>query len=264
MKICAISLTGADDTTDVADLLDLSDAFPLVEWGILFSSTRAGKARYPSNTFMDALYNAQTAGRKRPLKLAAHLCGATMRGFMKGITFEHYDAGNWLQPHGLSERMFNEMFARAQINFNAPREGFQSEDLAAMMRGWYETMDGCVITQHNTPNADVWQWCQRFEHQHPSAIKAHQILHDASGGNGIHAATWNKPVAGIINGYAGGLGPDNIIDTLIANEDVVGDGVIWIDMEGALRDADDAFDLQKAETVLTRVYQEGTNRNWFL
>ena len=34
---------------------------------------------------------------------------------------------------------------------------------------------------------------------------------------------------------------------------VTGDGVIWIDMEGRLRDAADRFDLERVETVLRAV-----------
>lgn len=263
MKITRISLTGADDHTDINDLFELSRAYPMVEWGILFSSSRAGNDRYPSADWIGDLVNRQTAGPgfNRPLNLAAHLCGKTMRGFMTGITFEGYDEGTWLHPHGLSLSQFNAAFQRAQINFNAQREGYTKETLQAVLKGWYESVDGVIITQHNDNNADVWAWCQSYEHQDTSAIKAHQVLHDASGGTAAYAPTWQKPIAGVLNGYAGGLGPDNVVDTLMANQEVIGDGCIWIDMEGALR-TNERFDLDKAEAVLKAVTTAGKTNNW--
>jgi len=264
MKLVRITLTGADDRTDIKDLLALSKEHPLVEWGILLSHTRAGTPRYPSAGFVTEFVDVQTAaGIRGRVHAAAHLCGATMRDFMTGIRTDSYDGGAWAAEHGPNEREFNIAFERAQVNFNAKREGFGESEVQAMMEGWYESMDGALITQHNSANADVWRWIQAREAINNSVLRAHQILHDASGGRGLYAAQWAQPIAGMLNGYAGGLSPENVVETLTANECVVGDGAIWIDMEGALRNADDAFDLNKAAAVLEAVRATGERRGWF-
>jgi hypothetical protein len=54
-------------------------------------------------------------------------------------------------------------------------------------------------------------------------------------------------------GYAGGIGPDSIGADLTRIAEAVGEGVIWIDMEGRVRDEADRFDLNRVETVLRAV-----------
>lgn len=259
MKITRISLTGADDKTDISQLQELSLEFPIIEWGILFSPTRAGSVRYPSAPFMEKLVQAQEESR---MHLAAHLCGATMSGFIKDFSSNEPD-GAWLEPHGLELSTFNRTFDRTQANFNARRAKFSKETIQNVVRMWPEVMDGVLITQHHGGNEDVWAWAQEVEQMCFGAIKAHQVLHDASGGLGKHAADWNRPFAGLLNGYAGGLGPDNVVETILNNEDVVGEGSIWIDMEGSLRGQHDEFDLGICRQVVERVLEAGEARGWF-
>jgi len=266
MKIFTVTLTGADESVDPKDLLYISDKFPWVEWGILLSSKKSGSPRYPAANWVSELSmickdrDRQAEGVIRP-KFAAHLCGDTMRSFMRGITFEHYDSGAWIMPHGLDLSGFNRLFGRAQANFNASREGFTDDHLQCMLEGWYETMDGALISQHNPANSEVWKPLQRIDQSYGS-IRSHHILHDASGGRGLSPQSWERPIAGALNGYAGGIGPDNVIDTLHALEPIVGQGYIWIDMEGKLRSRDDAFDLEAAEKMLKDIEQVAIQQGW--
>lgn len=49
MIIAKVTLTGVDDSSSVSDMEFLSDYFTNVEWGILYSPSRAGNGgRYPS------------------------------------------------------------------------------------------------------------------------------------------------------------------------------------------------------------------------
>jgi len=48
MKINKLTITGADDATNQDSLLDFSNNFGFVEWGILFSKTKLGEKRYPT------------------------------------------------------------------------------------------------------------------------------------------------------------------------------------------------------------------------
>ncbi len=47
MKIDKVTLTGADDSVRPAELVEISQQYPLVEWGILFSKSQQGTARFP-------------------------------------------------------------------------------------------------------------------------------------------------------------------------------------------------------------------------
>jgi len=40
MKIIKLTITGADDKTEVSSLIDISNNFEFIEWGILFSNSR--------------------------------------------------------------------------------------------------------------------------------------------------------------------------------------------------------------------------------
>lgn len=73
------------------------------------------------------------------------------------------------------------------------------------------------------------------------------VLFDPSGGRGIEAFRWPSPPIGCHLGYAGGIKPDQIVDTL--KEIGVVDSPFWIDMESGVR-TDDKFDLAKVRQVL--------------
>jgi hypothetical protein len=267
MKLFTVTLTGADESVTAQDLFRISEKFPWVEWGILFSEKLKGKARYPDAPWIKDLLTSfegvsgQTPGGQR-LRFAAHICGSTMRAFRTGITFDRYDNGRWLLPFGISEGEFNRLFGRAQVNFNAKREGITEKDAMEMMAGWYETMDGSLITQHNEANAHIWAACQKEDQTYGSSIRSHHILHDASGGRGKMPSTWDRPISGLLNGYAGGMGPENVIETLNSLEDIAGPGYIWIDMEGKLRNSADAFDLHAIEGMLSDIEEVGHSRGW--
>lgn len=77
------------------------------------------------------------------------------------------------------------------------------------------------------------------------------LLFDASGGKGQSPYAWQSPVYGVshLQGYAGGLRPENInteldkIGTVAKNRDV------WIDAEGGLK-TDDKFDAMRAAAYI--------------
>lgn len=265
MKLRYVTITGADDSVDPQNLKEISARFPFVEWAILLSSTKAtetstGSPRYPSNAWLQKLVTTQFNNPAIEMNLAAHLCGRTMREFMTDITFDNYSEG-WCVQHGITEAEYNRAFYRTQANFNAEREGYTQDHIAEMMRGWYESMDGNIITQHNRPNDWVWEVAQKCDAT-MRAYKPHQVLHDASGGRGEFIGNIPQPIAGILNGYAGGIGPDNVIDTLKAIDDVVELGYVWIDMETKVRDENDQFDLDAIVDMLEDIAMHKARNNW--
>src|SRR5271163_2680763 len=67
-----VTLTGADDATDIARMADLSARYP-VEWGLLFAPAHQGSGRFPSLDFVGKLIE------RGGMRLSAHLCGGHAR-----------------------------------------------------------------------------------------------------------------------------------------------------------------------------------------
>jgi len=266
MKLFCITLTGADDSTDPHDLLAVSRDWPMIEWGILFSDTRSGRPRYPSRPWIQRLADATASASARGFspRFAVHLCGATMRRFMAEISGPDCGTGTWLAPHGIDIETYRSLFARTQINFNARRDAWPVETLQILIDRWPELMGGAVITQQNEFNREVTDLLQNREQMRRAPVRAHQILHDASGGRGLAPDTWPRPVAGLLNGYAGGLHPDTLARSTADIASTVGDGHVWIDMESSLRDGDDRFDLATIRSMLRSFVPEAHSRGWLV
>lgn len=79
------------------------------------------------------------------------------------------------------------------------------------------------------------------------------MLVDESKGTGVLASSWPVAPKEYNIGYAGGIGPDNIVQVLA---DIVQAGQgkdVWIDMESSLRSTkndQDVFDLDKCYRVI--------------
>lgn len=235
MKLRYITLTGADGSVKPEDLALLSQKYPFVEWAILFSKKQTGKARYPSNDWVMSLVDVVQEQKKKfnIMSLSAHLCGSWVEDVVGGnFSF-------------LSEP-FAKIFDRIQLNMGKDRivKAFKSDLL-------FETVsksNNDIIFGGNydvvVPEEDIFKNYRIYP------------LFDASGGRGLATKVWTKPVSGPrIQGYAGGLGPNNIKEELEKIRAIVGDNDIdiWVDMESSLRtkcDNVDKFDLEKCEKVL--------------
>lgn len=95
------------------------------------------------------------------------------------------------------------------------------------------------ITQHNKHNLDLLKF----------KAPNHQILVDASGGRGISPDKWIRPETDKIVGFAGGLGPDNLVEQMKVIRGLAADEPSWVDMEGKLR-VDDWFSIAKAREAI--------------
>jgi len=220
------TLTGADDTTNIDSLWEISREFPMVEWGILYSINNRGTGRYPGEDWLNRLLARIDAGGPTP-NFALHVCGRAVADFFAG-------AG---PVTDVARR-----FGRVQVNFRYDQLDFYA--IRAMLRRQAEAGQ-TVITQHNRANQELWA-AMRGEPNHV-------VLFDSSGGRGIVRPEWPAPLPGVSCGYAGGLGPDNINEALVAIQRAAGAAEYWIDMEGKLRTADDRFDVALARTVLEQV-----------
>ncbi len=216
-----VTITGADDNVNVASLIALSERFPFVEWGILFSASREGTPRYPSHGWrLDFQRRAEDAHIYR----SAHLCGSIARDAMSG---------------GLHSASLRE-YDRIQINGFVPCDGLAR--FANVMVPMSEVI--CQV-RDTSALADGLEFAAGIDGS---------VLFDPSGGRGVETATWpliqDAPywyTGGI--GYAGGIKPENVSDVLAA---IGADRMdpFWIDMESGVRDERDRFDLGRVEAVL--------------
>jgi hypothetical protein len=84
-NITTITLTGADEHTDLEQLRALVAAYPCVEIGLLYTTTPEGRCRYPSREWLIK------AARTLSGRVALHVCGADARrelreGYLVNIT----------------------------------------------------------------------------------------------------------------------------------------------------------------------------------
>lgn len=223
-RVWRVTLTGADDAVDPAALLELSWAFPIVEWGILFAGSRAGSPRYPTSAWRERLCR-MAADATNPPKLSAHLCGPLAKDPRPALT-----------P---LERVH---FERIQLN------GFTVEQAPTLDFGHRVE----VILQARSE--DTLQGVASFATARPTERLS--VLFDPSGGRGVQAFKWPMPPLGVRIGYAGGIGPDNVLDVLGEIALATGgltDELPWVDMESGVRDEANRFDLGKVRRVLEQV-----------
>lgn len=217
------TLTGADDSTDLDDLWNISSEFGLglVEWGVLYSASNQGNGRYPSFGWIDRL--TERLDRGQSPRFALHICGRAVKDFLEG--------------EGHVQEVAS-AFPRIQVNFRAA--DYSAEDIKVMIR---RNVAHTIVAQRNRANRDLWK--ELAGHSN------HAILFDASGGRGLSPESWPDPLSGVACGYAGGLGPDNLETELPKIDSLARPvGAYWIDMEGKLREEQDRFDLRRARACL--------------
>jgi len=209
-----ISFTGVDDTTEVADLVALSNEsiFP-IEYGILINLGKEGP-RYPSATQRQKVLSEN-------LFTAAHLCGAS--------TFEY------ILYSGLDNSFGQELFQydRIQVNINARKDDFTSEQVVKV----FETLQDFGLKT-------IFQYYEKSKRL-LDLVGSTDVLFDSSRGLGILAENWSDPLPGYSCGYAGGLNPTTT-DQFQLFYDM---NVDWIDMESGVR-TDNKFDVAKAREVV--------------
>ncbi|MBU2772437.1 hypothetical protein HMI48_00455 [Acidithiobacillus ferrooxidans] len=234
MSVTGVTLTGVDEKTDIDQLVTLSEENPYVEWGFLYSPKRQGApGRYPSVSFL-----VQALDVLPPfVKIALHVCGNGVDDLLGGESVACSLADQVITRSG-----------RLQLNFNHRKKPIDLHRLAALIAG-HDRLP--VITQIHGGNSDVRDGLLDIFGFHP---KNHEMLFDASGGCGQVAAVLEQPVPGARCGYAGGIGPNNIVARVYAINAIVGELPTWIDMESSLRSASDAdwFDLGKCKDILVQ------------
>ena len=228
MKLAKITVTGADDHTQIPDILRFIALYPRIEFGILVNSpwsNLGGHGRYPSFQWIERL--AQYIDEDNRVNFSLHLCGKYVDEFFTNRRF----------VDGIS--MFTRAFSRMQVNTHNYR---QELDLAIVTQNIADMLAEGVtpILQYdhaNSANIDTIL----------ANVPPHSVhcLYDMSHGAGVLPEEgWTAPLEKVITGYAGGLSKDNVGDQLVAmSVHIPAEQYIWINAETHLRNASDRFDL---------------------
>lgn len=230
MKLRYVTITGADDSVSIDQMLELSDRYPFVEWGILVSKRQMGSFRFPSERWLAKLDEVLLANTD--INISMHVCGKWVRQTLMGENIWDEIAGS-LDSHA----------QRVQINTHAEPHASTVGMAKCLEALWAREI--------------IFQWDGVNDHL-AHAMASYGIntaaLFDTSGGAGILPGSWPEPDRRLPCGYAGGLGPDNVVEQIRKIEDICGDRTVWIDMERRVRSEDDSrLDMNKVERVLKSV-----------
>lgn len=229
MRLDRVTITGADESVKPETLAAISDAYPFVEWGILVSENRGGRApRFPGRAWIEQALTVLSGAH-----LSLHVCGRWVRELMVG---RDTLLDRWGPLAG---------FQRVQLNFHGSRHDVEPAAAAALFHRMLEDRQ-LIFQMDGTPTNEAlfWEFLRRGVSCAP--------LFDVSAGAGIVPDAWPRSFEGLpYHGYAGGLGPETIEHELTRIAKVAGDARIWIDMERRVRSADDQYlDVPKVLRVL--------------
>ena len=214
-----VTFTGVDDYTNLSELQKIQKDYPIAEFGVLVTAKWEQYQRCLNPKTIPSLGDYE-------LNLSCHLCGRVARAVL------HNDFNEAIE---LVKKF--DVFKRCQLNI-AKEETEDELDIDVP-----ETLDELIIQQPSVDNCDLFY---KIKNRNKMSV-----LIDGSGGEGIKTDLKTLKVDFKV-GYAGGLNPDNIEETLekLFNDENVGD--FWVDMETGCR-TDEKFDLGKVVKVLKRI-----------
>ena len=229
-----VTFTGVDAHTDLEKLKEIAREYPRAEFGVLFGSQswKQDNPIFPPVETVRALRNLEG------VNTSLHLCGRYARKA----------AGE--ERMGLGLKYLARGFGRVQVNLHGDEENPASVRIdPARIKSFAErTGTGGVILQHRGPWEDI-------PLDHPGI----EYLFDLSEGAGVEGFEhWPEPPEGRRAGYAGGLGPHNILRAL----EFAGrypEARIWFDMERNVRTPDYLLDLAKVREVCRKAFDGERN-----
>ena len=228
-----LTFTGVDGETSPSRLLDITNQYPDVEFGVLIGTNTDKKSHklFPS---LDVVRSFKRHGNFHRYKTAIHLCGKYSRMIL----------GDGEIPVDLYELC--DGFGRVQINVSGHEFDTNRESKIAHVELFADTLL-CekVILPHKKKD-----WSS-VPVKHPKV----EYLFDLSGGRGESSfSKWPVPSADLSRmGYAGGIGPHNAKQAL-AFADQYPDVPLWLDMESKVRTLDRWFDLEAVENVCKQIF----------
>lgn len=242
LNLRAVGFCGVDDSVSPRMLVVLAQAYPKVEFGVLFRPDKEGQPRYASKEWVERL---ACATKTTNMKLAAHLCGSRVNDILQGQKSFVKQLQEW-------------KFKRVQINATAVN-GVDTSRLKEAVGPLKSVMEAFpmleFIIQKNDETQRLWQGLIDS-----GLTKNVVMLVDESKGTGVAAAAWPSPPPDYDIGYAGGIGPSNISQVLSDVKLASRGRPVWIDMESSLRstkNGKDVFDVDKCFAVVEAACEMG-------
>lgn len=242
MMLKTITVSGANEYTDAKEVIKLIYSFPKAELGIQVCEKKGGfgTARYWwIQNLYQLLYN-------NPLtsKIALHVNSDWVERFCQGDVPADLKA-----MLNLKNAVGEPFIGRVQLNFKIGRE--KTPDLEKLLQAMAECQGPGkeeihrFILSYNSANAEFIQ--QMYDRK----VKF-DLLFDDSHGEGVLAETYKKPVyRKVMQGYSGGLSPENVIEQLwLISKSVPVGTEFYIDAEGRLKGDDGHLSLKKSEEYL--------------
>lgn len=241
-----VTVTGADNSVSRENMHEIQKRFPFVEWAILLSKSSEGnRSRFPSLEWMCNLVISDNA---LGFNLSGHLCGKWIEDIVKG---------NWTFFEDRPQ--ICGYFPRLQLNFHGQRriKPTNEKKMKKFVDGLQHHM---IVDRTFTPNPQLIFQLDGVNNNLFTAARCVENVDavgfwDTSHGVGQSPESWPTAYDNFLlkeaglstyQGYAGGLGPDNLQEQLERISEVCGDGPIWIDAETKLRSDDDQqFELEK-------------------
>lgn len=226
-NLAYVTLTGADDSVSPENLVQLSNKYPFVEWGILIGS-RNGVPRFPSLEWIEKLAKIDTK-----INLSLHVCGSYLDEILNNCEL--------LFPVNI--------FSRIQLNFHG---------ISIPKKSSLNILKICELHTNKTFIVQldgINDWVLSLLLNNNISATG---LYDYSHGAGIRPRSWIENSWSFNDiqciGYAGGIGPESVI-TDTKNIEKCAKGKFWIDMETKLRSINngDIFDCAKCEYVLKAI-----------
>ena len=225
MPLTKLTITGADDDTNLEDMMEISWYHRFVEWGILFGKDeKLGTPRYPSMKWITELLT-DVEEEWGEIQIAAHLCHP------------------WPQRLANNQLTWKEIALLDQFNriqINKSYQNTNRDEILNLFRASSNTLKPIIFQNNGTLPVELLI----------GNIISPFVLFDCSGGKGIEIRKYPDPIVeGAMCGYAGGIGPDNIEKVIKEINEKYPKLNFWLDMETNVR-TDEKLDFAKVEQVL--------------
>lgn len=236
MNLQFVTVSGANEHTDIPKLVELLDDYPLAEIGVQVSDE---KCAYGSPRFAwikNLVDYVNSSGLL--INAALHVNLKWVEALSQGIVVP--ELADLLAYRDINGDFF---FKRIQFNFKIGREATKP-DKQKLSELIHSFKGRTAILSYNESNADLIKQLYRDG-------LIFDCLYDGSFGKGIVPKQRQAPVfCDIVQGYAGGISPDNVAFVLSTLQNLWCQSPtttgIYIDAQGKLEDDNEHLDLAKA------------------
>lgn len=238
MELRYITCSDPREDIPVDSMLNFTAKYPISEIGVQAHSGPMSFGCGRNKWFGEIMKKAQNM--PTPPNIALHINYNWCDLMCKGIVPN--ELNSWLQVS--NTHTGQPVIKRIQLNIGDFSDKFDAKQLSAL------------INKHANQEF-IFPWnehvARKIETLKQTGTKF-SLLFDGSYGAGIEPESWRVPVyKNIPNGYAGGLGPDNVAKNLGKINAILPQNYeTWIDAEGKLRDrrTTRSFTLELAEKYL--------------